>query len=235
MAVLSDVRILEKLYEKSLVIDPFIYENIQPSSIDLTLDSNIKIPKNDINIDFNVFDKNLENYFEEKSFDNYVLLPGDFVIGQIKETIKLPKTFTGNIFNRNSLIKTGINVSLSSYINPGYCGKLPIVINNIGKFKIELVPGMRICQLVIYDVVPEPDRDYSTKKDSKYFGERDISLSKIYLDVEFKEYLERYNKNHSDKIESSDLAQFFDDRIKSKAKSIIEELTDEEKIEIGIL
>ncbi len=235
MSVLSDVRILEKIYEKKIIIDPFVFDNVQPSSIDLTLDCDIKIPKINIEHDINVFDKNLEEYFDNKMLDQYVLKPGDLIIAQIKETIKLTKMFNANILNRNSLIKLGINVSLSSYINPGYCGKLPIVISNMGKFNIKLVPCMRICQLVIYDVFPEPENDYSTKSDSKYFGEKDISLSKIYQDVEFREYLEKYNKNHNDKIDNDSLTNFLSERIKSKAKSIIGDLTSEEKVKLGLI
>jgi len=235
MSVLSDVRILENIYDKVIIIEPFVYDHIQPSSIDLTLDSKLMIPNEQAQEkSINVFDKNIETYYTEQEVEKYILNPGDCVIGQIKETIQLSKNFTGNIFNRNSLIKLGINVGLSSYINPGYRGKLPIVISNIGKFKIELITGMRICQLVISDVSPEPNLDYSTKKDSKYFGETDISLSKLYLDVEFTEYLDKYNKSHNDVIDKDVLVKHFEERIKQKAKNTIDDLSIEEKKNLGL-
>lgn len=233
MSVLSDVRLLEKIYDRDLKIEPFVFDNIQPSSIDLTLDNRIRTPKKGIEI--NAFDANIENCFEEGILDEYILKPGDFIIGQIKETIGLSKKMTGLIQNRNSLIRLGINVGLSSYINPGYFGQLPIVIHNLGSFSVDLVPGMRICQLVVYDVEPDPERDYSQRKDAKYLGESDVGLSKLYMDVEVEEYLKNYNKSSTKEIDKKELIDFLEGRIKEKAANILESLTEEEKKKIGLL
>jgi len=233
MSVLSDVRLLEKIYDRDLKIEPFVIDNIQPSSIDLTLDNRIRTPKSGIKI--NAFDADIKDCFEERILDEYVLKPGDFIIGQIKETIGLSKRMTGLIQNRNSLIRLGINVGLSSYINPGYFGQLPIVIHNLGSFSVDLVPGMRICQLVVYDVEPDPERDYSQRKDAKYLGESDVGLSKLYLDVEVSEYLREYNKRSTKEIDKKELMDFLERRINEKATNILEGLTEEEKKKIGLL
>jgi dCTP deaminase len=232
MSVLSDVRLLEKVYDKEIQIEPFIYDRIQPSSIDLTLDNRIKVPKEGIVI--NAFDKNIEDYFIDKLLENYVLEPGDFVIGQIKETIGLSRRLVGHIANRNSLIRLGINVGLSSYINPGYHGQLPIVIHNLGKFTVDLTPGMRICQLVISDVEPASETDYSKRKDAKYLGECEVGLSKLYMDTEVEEYLETYNKNHKE-IDKREFTSFLEERAKAKSLDILRELSDEEKKRIGLV
>ena len=233
MSVLSDVRLLEKIYDRDLKIEPFVIDNIQPSSIDLTLDNRIRIPKSGIKI--NAFDADIKDCFEERILDEYVLKPGDFIIGQIKETIGLSKQMTGLIQNRNSLIRLGINVGLSSYINPGYFGQLPIVIHNLGSFSVDLVPGMRICQLVVYDVEPDPERDYSQRKDAKYLGESDVGLSKLYMDVEVSEYLREYNKRSTKEIDKKELMDFLERRINEKATNVLEGLTEEEMKKIGLL
>lgn len=233
MSVLSDVRLLEKIYDRDLKIEPFVIDNIQPSSIDLTLDNRIRIPKSGIKI--NAFDADIKDCFEERILDEYVIKPGDFIIGQIKETIGLSKRMTGLIQNRNSLIRLGINVGLSSYINPGYFGQLPIVIHNLGNFSVDLVPGMRICQLVVYDVEPDPERDYSQRKDAKYLGESDVGLSKLYMDVEVSEYLREYNKRSTKEIDKKELMDFLERRINEKATNVLEGLTEEEMKKIGLL
>ena len=233
MSVLSDVRLLEMIYDRELKIEPFVIDNIQPSSIDLTLDNRIRTPKSGIKI--NAFDADIKDCFEERILDEYILKPGDFIIGQIKETIGLSKRMTGLIQNRNSLIRLGINVGLSSYINPGYFGQLPIVIHNLGSFSVDLVPGMRICQLVVYDVLPDPERDYSQRKDAKYLGESDVGLSKLYMDVEVAEYLKEYNKSSTKEIDKKELMDFLERRINEKATNILEGLTEEEKKKIGLL
>lgn len=234
MSILSDVRLLEKIYDKELVIEPFIYDHIQPSSIDLTLDGKIKVPKVNLNEAVNVFDKEAtEKLFDEQSLDEYILQPGGFVIGQIKEFIRIPSNCTGNIQNRNSLIRLGIDVGLSTYINPGYAGKLPIVIKNLGSFSIKLIPGMRVCQLIVNDAKPKPQYDYSTKSDAKYHGEKDISLSRLYLDSEFTDYLD--SKEVKDRsLNSEEIKAFFENRIKEKAQSFLSEFSEEQKKELGI-
>lgn len=233
MSILSDIGILEKLYDKEITLTPLLYDHIQPSSVDLTLDEKIKVPK-DFPEKLHIYDTKIEEVFEDASLCKYELKPGAFVIGQIKETISLSKRYAGNIQNRRSVVQLGINVNLLTYINPGYSGKLPIVIKNTGKFIIELVPGMRICQLVIYDVTPESRLDYSIKEDAKYHKETEISLPKLHKDKEFKEYLESKNKKPGDKIDRSELMLFFEKRLQDKSVNTLDELTTDERKELGL-
>lgn len=235
MAILSDVKMLEKIYDKELVIDPFVYSHLQPASIDLTLGSNIKVPTKDCKDKINVFDKkNIESNFDSNSFEEYCLEPGDFIIGQIKEVIKIPPDCNGHIQNRNSIIRLGIDVGLSSYINPGYHGQLPVVIKNIGKFRIELTPGMRICQLVIQSVEPKPFHDYSSKSDAKYHGETEITLSKMYEEDEFKDFLRETNGKNLSGITNKELSNFFSKRIHEKSQEFLKNLSIEEKERLGL-
>jgi deoxycytidine triphosphate deaminase len=120
VSILSDAKIIEKIYDHELIIEPFVLENIQPSSVDLTLSPKIKIPKKYVGVIDVYREKNLEQYFEEKEINGYVLEPDSFIIGQINETIGFSKNLQGNIQNRNSVIRAGIDVGLSTYITPGY-------------------------------------------------------------------------------------------------------------------
>lgn len=232
MSILSDAKIIEKIYDHELIIEPFVLENIQPSSVDLTLSPKIKIPKKYVGVIDVYREKNLEQYFEEKEINGYVLEPDSFIIGQINETIGFSKNLQGNIQNRNSVIRAGIDVGLSTYINPGYKGKLPIVIKNIGRLNIQLVAGMRICQLVINEVKPEARQGYHQKGDAKYHLEQDIQLSKIYLDKEFTEF---FGMKGKEKFNIDELSTYLLDRLERKSVDIRRELTDEQKKEVGLL
>ncbi|MDD2587179.1 MAG: dCTP deaminase [Syntrophomonadaceae bacterium] len=232
MSILSDAKIIEKIYDHELIIEPFVLENIQPSSVDLTLSRKIKIPKKYDGVIDVYKEKNIEQYFEEKEINDYVLEPDTFIIGQINETIGFSKNLQGNIQNRNSVIRAGIDVGLSTFINPGYTGKLPIVIKNIGRLNIQLVAGMRICQLVINEVKPEARQGYHQKGDAKYHLEEDIQLSKIYLDKEFTEFLSTKGK---EKFNIDELSTYLLDRLEKKSIDIRRELTDEQKREVGLL
>lgn len=230
MAVLSDVRILEKIFDNEFGIHPLSVDNIQASSIDLTLDRKIRRQKEGTKI--NAFEQSAD-YFEEFELDKYTLEPGEFILGQIREIISIPSSLCGMIQNRNSVIRLGLNVGLSTYINPGYSGQLPIAIHNAGAFAIDLTPGMRICQLVLYDVSPVPERDYSQRHDSKYMHERDVQTSKLHLDQEFTEYLRTYNPPRK-YINRTELQSFFESRFEEKAKAFIEQLSPDERLSIGL-
>jgi len=233
MSILSDIKLLEKVYDKELIIEPFIYGNIQPSSIDLTLDNTIKIFKASKQ-DINIYEEISKDLYDEKILDKYIIKPSEMILGQIKETIHLSDSMNGQIQNRNSLIRKGINVGLSTYINPGYKGKLPIVIQNIGTFNIQLVPGMRICQLVIQEVKPPVKVGYGNRKDAKYHDEKEITLPKLHEDVEFKEYIQKYGMPEGTKIKQERLIKFFTERIKKKSSNPFENLSPEQKEFLGL-
>ena len=235
MAVLSNLEIISKIVDKEITIEPFVYEHLQPASIDLTLDNVIKVFKKNKYTEKEIFDaysEDIKNNFEELSINEHILKPNDFIIGQIQQKISLSKKYMGNIQNRNSIIRLGINVGLSSYINPGYSGKLPIVIKNIGNINIKLSPGMRICQLVIFDVFPEPSFDYSNKSDAKYQNEEGYLLSKLYEDVEFQDFNKKYKKSLSNYEKL--LEDFLNNRIKEKSKELLNNLTEEQKSCLGL-
>jgi hypothetical protein len=113
MSVLSDVRLLEKIYDRELKIEPFVFDSIQPSSIDLTLDNRIRTPKSGIKL--NAFNADIKECFEERILDEYTLKPGDFIIGQVKENIGLSKRMTGLIQNRK-LSKLYMDVEVEEYL-----------------------------------------------------------------------------------------------------------------------
>ena len=233
MSVLSETKILANIYTRDLTINPLNIEFIQPSSIDLTLDDNIEIPKPDIRITPPYPNREeIRNSFIKSTLANsFVLRPGQFILGQVRETLELSDKLVGSVQNRNSIIRLGINVGLSTYINPGYKGKLPIAIHNIGNFDVELVAGMRICQLVLHDT-SGVIHGYGKREHSKYHDEGEITLSRLSEDSEFKEYMARYNKDNI--RHNKHIADFLEARINESAKSFLDKLTPEQKSELGL-
>lgn len=231
MTILSDSKILASIYGKDFQIEPLQVDNIQPSSIDLTLDNNIKVPIAGTRISppYPTSAELGSQYFTQENLDGeYILRPNCFIIAQISETISLSNKLVGSIQNRNSLIRLGINVGLSSYINPGYKGKLPIVIHNLGSFDFVLTPNMRICQLVLSETNAVLS-DYSRREDAKYHGETDITLSKLSEDKEFAEYVKSVGEKNPSK-----LIEFLRDRIAEKSQDFFANLSEEQKKAIGI-
>lgn len=224
---LSDKDILSKVYSGEINISPFVYDHVNASSIDLTLSKNYKIPQKGLCV-HPPYDKDvIESFFdlgEEKQ--SITLAPNDFILAQINETIELPNNLLGQIHNRNSIVRLGINVGLSSYINPGYKGQLPVVIHNFGQFNVELVFGMRICQLAFAET-GNVQRSYAQRQDAKYHGETEPTTSKLSDDIELSMYAKNYNKE--------ELSRFLEQRIKEKSHKFFDSLTTEQKRDLGLL
>ncbi len=227
MSVPSDGKILEMVACGELKITPFLKENVQPASIDLTLDEKITVLKEGISV-ITGEEITPENY-TESSTNNFELAPGQMVLGQIIETIGIPNNYIACVHNRSSLARLGLSVALASFINPGYSGKLPIIIKNGGNFRVKLVSGMRICQLVLHEVVPPPLADYSERKGVKYQNEKDKQVSKLHLDHEFDEYFKKHNSKNVEKI-----SIFINQHAKKKAANHISSLSQDQKASLGI-
>lgn len=224
---LSDRDILSKVYGGEINITPFVYNHVNASSIDLTLSKNYKVPRKGVLIQY-PYDKDLVDSFFDIGREEHsiTLSPNDFILAQINETIELPNNLLGQIHNRNSIIRLGINVGLSSYINPGYKGQLPIVIHNLGQFNVELVFGMRICQLAFAET-GNVQHSYAQRQDAKYHGEIEPTTSKLSEDIELSAYANDYNKE--------ELSLFLERRIKEKSYEFFNSLTDAQKRDLGLL
>lgn len=227
MSVLSDGDILKLIVSGEMRITPFVECHVQPSSIDLTLDTHISIPLPNQTINP---DEDCSNAFEDLEIgnDGYILLPKKMIIARIAEYITMPEDCNGHIYNRNSLVRVGLNVSLSGYINPGYKGQLPIVMYNIGESEIKLFHGMRICQLELNRTEAKPIRDYSKRNDAKYFGEQESLLSSLHKDLEFLDF-------HATGKSNENLSDFLQKRIQEKSSEFINNLSDREKEKLGLL
>lgn len=231
MSVLSDSQILSHIYQKKFGVEPLMVDHIQPSSIDLTLDDLIKIPKDGVTINSPYpSSEEIEKHYESVSLGSgFVLRPGQFVLAQVRETLSFSDRLVGSIQNRNSIIRMGINVGLSTYINPGYVGKLPIALHNVGKFDFMLTPGMRICQLLLHDTHGVIS-DYSKRKDAKYHGEESITLSKLSEDAEFVEYAKRAGS----KANAAELVEFLKRRVSEKSHDFLSQLSAEQREVLGL-
>lgn len=227
MTVPSDKELLKLMFDGQLKIEPFSHDNVQPASIDLTLDEKIKELK--INHSVITGEEIVSSNYIEKNTNNFELLPGQMILGQIKETISIPKNYIAYVHNRSSLARLGLSVALASFINPGYSGQLPIIIKNAGNFTIKLVSGLRVCQLVLHEVSPLPSVDYSEKKGGKYQNEKDKLISKLHLDHEFSEYFKKNNSRNVEKI-----SEFIEKHAEKKASNFLADLSNEMKISLGI-
>ncbi len=186
--ILSDRDIKEYMRKKKLVIKPRPSpEQIQPAWIDLRLGNEFMVFKRR-EIPY-IDPKNPKNYGEKIKVGNnkpFILHPGEFVLGTVKEYIKFPEDLAGAVDGRSSLGRLGILTHITStFINPGWEGRLVLEINNIGKMPIALYPGMRVCKVVFFKLSCPCEVPYYARKDAKYKGQKSVEASK--LEKEFQE------------------------------------------------
>ena len=160
--LLSDGELREAITNGNLIVTPFdvASDDIQPASIDLSLDSIIQVQRrgpvsgltlhpNDINVS-----EHLDLYAEEvidlSQGQTWEFAPGRFVIGQTLETVGLPWDMAGRVEGRSRLARLGIGVHITApKIDPGFHNKITLEIFNLGPWTISLSAGMKICTLLV--------------------------------------------------------------------------------------
>lgn len=170
MPVLCDKDVYMAIVNRQLNIDPLIRNNVQPGSVDLTLHNKIEVMELPPRIDFSAISSpELKSFRKEIDITGtgYELKPGDFVTGYSEELLELPKNVVGKLFNRNSLVRVGLDAAISSFANPGFKGRKTIVIRNFGPATLILRPGMRICQITFFTMSSEALRGYEERHDEK--------------------------------------------------------------------
>ncbi len=80
----------------------------------------------------------------------FIISPGEYVLGFTKERITLPKTHAGFLFARASLSRLGLQVFCSDgFVDPGFSGNISLELFNAAKFPIILRANMPIIKLAL--------------------------------------------------------------------------------------
>lgn len=190
--ILSDTDLLERLAEGDLVVDPIddLDTQVQPASIDMRLGSEFlefqrtNIPCIHPNRADEVDEYVRETYVEEG--DEFILHPGDFVLGTTKERVEIPPDLVATVEGRSSFGRLAVVVhATAGFIDPGFCGQITLELSNLGAAPVALSPGMRVSQLVFTELKSPSTRPYGAERGSKYQDQHGPRASKIQNDPEF--------------------------------------------------
>ena len=155
MSVLCDWEI-RTLCGSGNAVSPFSMEFINPASIDVRLGKHLMIETP------HESDLELIDISESTKENPYLLHPGEIVLAETFEKIRIPERLSAQFVLKSSRAREGYQHLLAGWIDPGYRGRLTLEIKNIRRYHaIPLYPEMRIGQLVFHSMSQVPVRSYA--------------------------------------------------------------------------
>ncbi len=188
MSVLSDRDIRAAVSAGRVRIDPWDEACLQPSSVDLHLDREFRVFRNNryAFIDVREPQPDLTELVSITDAEPFILHPGEFVLGQTLEWVELPDDLVSRLEGKSSLGRLGLLIhSTAGYVDPGWKGTLTLELSNVANLPIALYFGMKIGQISFFAMSSPVERPYGSKElGSKYQGQSTPTASASYRDFE---------------------------------------------------
>ena len=184
--ILPDHEIRKLLKEGKLVIEPLEDPDrqIQPAQVDLRLGNEFRVFRVN-SVPYIDTKEKTADYTETKVVEDgklFMIHPGEFVLGTVKEYIRMPDDLVGTVDGRSSLGRVGVVIhATSTSINPGWEGRFVLEITNIGKMPVALYPGQRVAKLALHRMSSPAERPYSQRK-AKYQAQKTIEETRFHED-----------------------------------------------------
>lgn len=168
--ILADHEIFN-LVKRRLLVEPFAPELVNPASLDVRLGENLLMEQEEVS---SLVPYSIAGATKEKPF---LLYPQQFILAETLEEFRFPDCVAGQLALKSSRAREGIEHLLAGYIDPGYCGRLTLELQNARSMHpVSLWPGMRIAQIVFHKMSMIPGKDYS--QTGRYQGDTAVQGSK---------------------------------------------------------
>jgi dCTP deaminase len=182
--VLSD-RVIRRLIEAGRIgIDPYDETLMQPSSLDVRVDTLFRVFRNSRYpyIDVKAEQEELTELVEVTGDEPFILHPGEFVLGSTLERVTLPDDLVARLEGKSSLGRLGLLIhSTAGFIDPGFDGHVTLELSNVANLPITIYPGMKIGQLSFVQMSEPAETPYgSGALGSKYQGQRGPTPSRYW-------------------------------------------------------
>jgi dCTP deaminase len=169
--VLSDRTIRAEIAAGRIQIDPFDDSMVQPSSVDVRVDNRFRVFHNARYpyIDVREPMEGLTELVEIGEGEPFILHPGEFVLGQTLERVKLPDDVVARLEGKCSL-------------DAGFEGNLTLELSNVANLPITIYHGMPIGQMSFMRMDQPVERPYGSRETgSKYQGQAEPTPSRFHL------------------------------------------------------
>lgn len=198
--VLSGPEICQELYKGQLVIMPPLYDESElkkANCLDVRLGHEFILMRK-AELSALTFQKDLNRLlrrFYETTYvgfnDDFVLHPGDLVLGATLEYIVLPNNIMAYIIGRSSWGRLGLIIATATVIHPGYKGCPTLELVNNGNIPIHLFPGapIPIAQLSLHWVGPGQNLYSGRYSENRWVGPTGPGYSRIHVGQLFEKWI----------------------------------------------
>jgi dCTP deaminase len=176
----------------SLFLDPLLQEaQIGPVSVDLRLGYDFLVsiltrrPTIEPHPLENIKKRGIQSYFQEtrrRLGERFILYPHQVVLSTTVEYLALPQNVYADVMVRSSYGRLGISVT--TMMQPGWRGTVPLEIFNHGNTPVEMVVGSCICQARFFQIENQAEYVAERLDPRKYFGSMRPTVSKADHDGE---------------------------------------------------
>ena len=181
--IFSDRSIREAIADGRIGIEPYEPSFVQPSSVDLRVDSGFRVFQNHRHpaIDPRSPQEDLTRLVEVGD-EPFMLHPGEFVLGATLETVKLGVDVVARLEGKSSLGRLGLLIhSTAGFIDPGFEGAITLELSNVATLPIAIYPGMKIGQVSFMQMTTPADNPYGKgATGSKYQGQLGPTPSRYF-------------------------------------------------------
>lgn len=165
-------------------IEPCADSQVQPASVDLTLDNEWLVypPAPWIPSPAYVIDMDHAKEVETEKIvgDSYELQPGELILCSTAEYVEIPADIVARVEGKSSLGRLGLLIhATAGFIDPGFKGKITLEMYNLNRKPIVLRAGKPICQLSMLRLTTMAEFPYGHKNlKSKYQDQRVVTASR---------------------------------------------------------
>jgi len=187
--ILSDRELRARLEAGDLQVGPLsdIELQLQPASIDLRLADEFIVYKPAQLTSLDPQRPETLTAATEKiaiaSGEAFILHPGEFALGSTIERVAIPADLVARVDGRSSVGRLAVVVhATAGFIDPGFVGQITLELSNLGRVPVRLYPGMRIAQIVLYQLTSPAERPYGAARGSRYQEQSGPVASRLRLD-----------------------------------------------------
>ena len=145
MTILNDTAIHARGAE---LVTPYDPEMAQPASLEVRLDNKFLRFSDQPKHSIDPSEDNTERFTEYPSQYEYLMRPGEFLLGSTYEQVHVPEDMAARFEGKSSLGRLGLFTHVTAgFIDPGFSGHITVELYNCLPVPLVIYPGMKIGQI----------------------------------------------------------------------------------------